>query len=118
MRVVDAAEFLQAVPHLAAAPCLADQAFINDDFLQHIVGINHAQAGDFVGQTAALARQGLVDCDHAAVPLAARNPRQMLGVALVTGNEVNQRERQVFGHALVLLVLVSERLNRPVEFYL
>lgn len=115
MRVLHAAQFLQAVPHPAAAARFADERFIDDHLLQHVVGVDHEKTGHFVRQPLLVAREGFLDRDHAAVPLRTRNPRQVPRVAAVAGDEIDQRESEVFGHRLVRLVLIDKGLHRPIQ---
>jgi len=115
MRIVDAAQFLQAVPHLAAPACFPDQLLVDEHFLQHVVAIDHHHAGNLVRQALPFARQGLIDRDHAAVPLFPRNTRKVPGVALVARKKVDQREGEVVGNPLVVLVFVGKPRHRPVE---
>ncbi len=114
MRIVHATELLQAVPDIQTAAGLADQALVDNDFLQHVVGIDHCQTGHLVRQTLALAGQALVDRDQAAVPLGARHACQVRGVAAITGNKIDHGEGQILRHSLVRFVLVAEGLDRPI----
>ena len=109
-----ATEFLQAVPRLQTTAGFADQALVNNDLLQHIVGIDHRQAGDLVGQAFTLAGQALADRDQAAVPLRAWYTSQVRGVAAIAGHKIDQREGQILGYPLVQFVFVAEGLDRPV----
>ena len=103
------------MPHRSATACFPDQPVVDDHFLQDVVLVDHVEAGYFVRQAPRFLREGLVDRDHAAVPVGPRNPGEVPGVAGVAGHEIDQRESEILRNALVLLILVGEILQRPVD---
>ena len=119
MRVMNAAEFLQAAPSVGATARFAHQRVVDDHFLQAIVAVDHQQARHLFGQVLRLARQEFRR------PAAGR--RSILRAvpwqntwrsAGRSRREIDQREGDGFRHQLLLRVLIIETLHRPIEIHL
>ena len=115
MRIVNAAELLQAAPGFGAAARLLHQLVIDDDLLQAIVGVSHQQARHLVEQIFRLARQEFGYRHQIGTPPYPGNPGEMLAKARVAGRKIDEREGEVLRYELMLLVLVVEALQRPIE---
>ena len=118
MRVVDAALLLEPVPERPATGGDLHEPRVDDDPLQHVVGIDGEHVGNRVGDDLRVAREPLVRRDHRSVPALARNAGEMPGVTRVAEHEVGDRERRLLDHALRVLIRVFERCDGPIGFRL
>ena len=118
MGIVDAAEFAQAAPRLAAPARRVNQLVLDDGPVQDIVLVDHQDVGNLSLGGRRLAVQELVHRDHAIGPIGAGDDGKACRVAFVGGREIDECEGDILRNFLKFLVFVREAVNRPIGFRL
>ena len=103
------------MPAVAATLRGADQPIVDDEPAQQVAVVDASTKGTPRRGIVRRARRAMVRRDHRLAPRGARRGREVAGVARVAGGEVEERERDLFGHRLQVLVRIAERLDGPVD---
>ena len=111
---MNAAEFLQAVPHGLAATGFPDDFLGHEHAVQDVRFIDHEQIRNRIDLATPLAADHFCDRLHFLGPVFLGNAGEMIAVACVERHKVDQRKRGGCLDGLAMFILIDELADGPV----